>query len=77
MREFSSPYLSDPGRDPIVIICTRCNRRGRYSRASLLEKYGDVAMPSLPMKVAADRGCYIAKLNSLNSRERCAAAYEL
>ena len=41
--------------DPIEIVCDRCERRGRYRKATLLERYGgDVVMPEVLARVSAD-----------------------
>ena len=34
--------------DPIEIVCQKCSRHGRYTKATLVEKYGiDVVLPDL------------------------------
>jgi hypothetical protein len=76
-REFSSPYLSD-ATWRIVIVCARCQRRGDYSRATLLAKYGDVSMPELLLKVAADGGCKPAgNPRAAYESDQCRVRYEL
>jgi hypothetical protein len=55
-REFTSRYLSDLAAGTMIrFVCNRCAptaRRGQYRRETLLDRFGDVPMPSLLMKVA-------------------------
>jgi hypothetical protein len=53
-----TPSLAEVDRDPIKFTCPRCNRSGKYSKATLLARFGpDVMMPDLLPMVARWRGC--------------------
>jgi hypothetical protein len=56
----------------ILIVCDKCNRRGRYHRDRLLARIGDEVAPEVLRIIAKERGCKIA----LQSSEwRCRAHY--
>ena len=41
------PNIGSFPTDPIEIECKECGRRGRYSKAALIEQYGD--LPRIPL----------------------------
>lgn len=57
----------------VTLACTLCGRHGSYAKATLLSRYGDIAMPDLLQMIAADAGCDLAR-NPTNI-ERCRAVY--
>lgn len=46
--------LSDYPHDMVGIECLKCNRRGRFSKARLMEKYGDIDLPDLRKELATN-----------------------
>ena len=51
----SSLTIADHPTDPIVIVCQKCDRNGRYRKATLIEKYGDdTVLPDLLAMLASD-----------------------
>lgn len=70
--EYTSPYLSDvPEGTMIRFTCDRCPRRGRYLRETLLEKFGDMPLPTVLTKIAAD-----CPRQEAITGARCGAVYE-
>ncbi len=60
--------LADVKADRIVIECQRCNRRGNFSTARLLEKYGpDIALPDLKLELVTCRISEAAGLDGCKS----------
>jgi hypothetical protein len=58
----------------ILVICDKCNRRGRYHRDRLLARIGDEVAPEVLRIIAKERGCTTA----LQSVEwRCRVHYSL
>ena len=39
-RRVGSLFITDHPTDPIEIECQKCGRKGRYLKATLIEKYG-------------------------------------
>ena len=56
--------------DAITIRCDRCNRVGRYKRQTLIERYGDAAMPDVLNEITA------CEHNQRLSVDRCKAYFE-
>ena len=56
--------LSDYPSPKVVLKCTRCDRAGRFDKATLIERVGpDEPLPMLRLKLAAGLGCALAKAN--------------
>ncbi len=56
--------------DAITVRCDRCSRVGRYKRRTLIERYGDAAMPDVLNDITA------CERNQLLSVDRCRAYFE-
>ena len=55
MSRYGAWTLGEHRAPRVVIECRECNRRGDYSTARLLQRYGaDIAMPDLRNELAAD-----------------------
>ena len=54
----------------ITIRCDRCSRVGRYKRQTLIEQYGDTAMPDVLNEITA------CERNHRLSVDRCKAYFE-
>ena len=55
IRSRSLPNIGSFPTDPIDIECKECGRHGRYSKATLIEKYGDdVVLPDLLAAISGD-----------------------
>ena len=66
LAEITSAYVS--------VVCERCDRRGRYATARLLEGHGTgMTMPALLDVLAAD----CPKRQAAAWVDRCGAHYEL
>ena len=63
--------LSDLREPTLTIVCAPCGRRGRYSVARLIERYGDAQLPGLRAEIT---GC--PKARSVSFRDPCRARYE-
>ena len=63
--------LSDFLVPTLSIECEPCGRRGRYSVARLMEKYGDAKLPELRHILA---NCPKAKSQSIMTGAKCATA---
>ena len=54
--------LSDYPTEKVIIECRRCDKRGRFDKAALIERVGpDEALPTLRLRLAAGLGCDVAK----------------
>jgi len=54
-RRVGSLFITDHPTDPIEIECQKCGRKGRYRKATLIEKYGsDTVLPDLLAMLASD-----------------------
>lgn len=70
MPRNGSYTLGEVTADRVVVECEICNRRGSYSTAGLVEKYGaDVTMPDLKFKLV---NCQNIDTSNL---EPCKAVY--
>jgi hypothetical protein len=66
-----SRALSDYPSDLIVVVCDRCNRKGRLNKAKLITEYGlDAALPDV-LRLIAD--CTKSKGYG---NDLCSAKYE-
>ena len=46
LQTSGSLTITDHPTDPIEIDCQKCGRKGRYRKATLIEKYGsDIVLP--------------------------------
>jgi hypothetical protein len=63
--------LSDVKAPTLSIICEPCDRRGRYSVASLMEHHGDAKLTDLLLTLA---DCQKARSASIH--DRCKAVFE-
>ena len=71
MRSLSFPKIGSFPTDPIEIECKECDRYGRYSKATLIEKYGDdVLLPDLLAAISKD-----CKKRSSLIPQACGASY--
>ncbi len=53
--------LSDYPTPKVVLACRRCDRRGRFDKAALIERAGpDEALPTLRLRLAEGLGCEIS-----------------
>ena len=68
MRDYLS--LSDFRAPTLSIECEACGRRGRYSVARLIERYGDMKLPDLRHVLAA-----CPKAQSQSIHDRCRVRY--
>ena len=47
--------LTDYPYDVVNVSCKKCDRRGRYKKQTLIERYGDdIAVPDLSSRLSAD-----------------------
>ena len=54
-QRVGSLFITDHPTDPIEIDCQKCGRKGRYRKATLIEKYGsDTVLPDLLAMLASD-----------------------
>ena len=54
-RSSGLPTIKDFPTDPIEIECKKCDRNGRYRKATLIEKYGsDIVLSDLLALIAGD-----------------------
>ena len=54
-RPSGSLTITDHPTDPIEIDCQKCDRPGRYRKATLIEKYGDdTVLPDVLALLASD-----------------------
>ena len=50
-----SRTIRDFPSDPIEVECKKCGRKGRYRKATLIEKHGnDIRLPDLLALIAGD-----------------------
>jgi hypothetical protein len=50
---YTAPPLSDFPFDMVRLACTRCQRRGQYRKATLIDRFGpDIVGPDLLTKIA-------------------------
>ena len=50
-----APTIRDFPTDPIEVECKKCGRKGRYRKATLIEKYGsNTILPGLLALIAGD-----------------------
>jgi hypothetical protein len=50
---YGAAALVDFKKDPVVIVCARCNRRDQYEKPPLLERYGPAIVgPDVLRKIA-------------------------
>ena len=50
-----TPTIRDFPADPIEVECKKCGRKGRYRKATLIEKHGnDIRLPDLLALIAGD-----------------------
>ncbi len=55
LQTSGSLTITDHPTDPIEIDCQKCGRKGRYRKATLIEKYGsDTVLPDLLAMLASD-----------------------
>lgn len=63
--------ISDHPGEYVEIACTKCDRRGRYLKTTLIAKYGDIGLPDLRHDLA--KGCQ--KLG--NYHDNCGALFPM
>ena len=64
--------LSQHPADVVRLVCTKCERRGRYRRAMLIVRFGrDISLASLLRLIAAD----CPKMQARKRNDRCGAHY--
>lgn len=62
--------------DRVRVLCDRCPRKGNYSKARLIERYGaDINLVALLNEFQADCPGYIA-VRQRRSSEGCGAKYD-
>ena len=55
VRSRTAPNISNFPTDPIEIECEKCGRHGRYSKATLIKRYGaDLVLPDLLRLISSD-----------------------
>ena len=65
--------LKDYPFDHVTVGCRKCDRRGRYAKRTLIDRYGeDVALPDLRLKIA--QGCPRLNDNGLGT-DPCGVMY--
>ncbi|MCR9178525.1 MAG: hypothetical protein NXI19_21350 [Alphaproteobacteria bacterium] len=65
--------LLDYPLQTINVSCRKCDRRGRYAKAKLIERYGaDIALPDLRLLIA--NGCSRIKVHQLGT-DPCGVMY--
>lgn len=70
-RPYSAPHISD-GPSQLVIMCSRCGRRGVYSRDRAIAKLGDMPLPDFLRRVV-DEVC--ARNRDVTNFGGCMARY--
>ena len=71
MPRDGSLTLSDLRQPMIGVICDPCGRRGRYSVAKLIERYGNTKLTDLLVEIV---DC--PKTRSVSIHDRCRATFE-
>ena len=70
--------LSDYPTEKVVIDCRRCDKRGHFDKAALIEHVGpDEALPTLRLRLAAGLGCPVAQATTEGGFQvaQCGAHY--
>ena len=65
--------LTDYPYDVVNVSCKKCDRRGRYKKQTLIERYGDdIVVPELRWRLSAD--CHRATNRQLGT-DPCGIVY--
>lgn len=65
-----------PIPDPVTLICARCGRHGRYSRARYVEIAGTSNAPDALLRFARAVGCEVAQRQEIDQiHDRCGIRY--
>jgi len=70
--------LFDYPTEKVIIECRRCEKRGRFDKAALIERVGpDEALPTLRLRLAAGLGCPVAQATTEGGFQvaQCGAHY--